>query len=148
LIRDYGAVVIGLTIDEEGIPKDSDRRVAIAHKIVKRAEALGIKRQDVIIDCSAMAVGADSGAGYVVIETIRRIKDELGVNQTLGTSNISFGMPDRPLLNSTFLAIAIAAGVTCPIVNIAMIRSAVLATDLVLGRDEYAMRYVKAYKQR
>ena len=141
LVKKYGAAIIGLTMDNEGIPNSPERRVAIAHKIVERAETLGISRQDVIIDCLAMTVGADSRAGLVVIEAIRRVKAELGVNQTLGASNISFGMPDRNLLTSYFLAIAIAAGVTCPIVNVARVRPAILATDLALG-------YVKAYRQR
>jgi len=148
LVKKYGAAIIGLTMDNEGIPNSPERRVAIAHKIVERAEALGIPRQDVIIDCLAMTVGADSRAGLVVIEAIRRVKAELGVNQTLGASNISFGMPDRNLLTSYFLAIAIAAGVTCPIVNVARVRPAILATDLALGYDDYARRYIKAYRQR
>jgi len=148
LVQKYEAAIIGLTMDDEGIPNSPERRVAIAHKIVERAEALGIPRQDVIIDCLAMTVGADSRAGLVVIEAIRRVKAELGVNQTLGASNISFGMPDRNLLTSYFLAIAIAAGVTCPIVNVARVRPAILATDLALGYDDYARRYIKAYRQR
>jgi 5-methyltetrahydrofolate--homocysteine methyltransferase len=148
LVKQYGAAVIGLTIDDEGIPKDAARRVAIARKIVERAEALGIPRQDVIIDCLAMAVAVDSKAGYPVIEAIRRIETELGVNQTLGASNISFHMPNRDLINSTFLAIAIAAGVTCPIVDVAKARPIALAADLILGRDDYARRYIKAYRER
>ena len=148
LVKKYGAAIIGLTMDNEGIPNSPERRVAIAHKIVERAEALGIPRQDVIIDCLAMTVGADSRAGLVVIEAIRRVKAELGVNQTLGASNISFGMPDRNLLTSYFLAIAIAAGVTCPIVDVARVRPAILATDLVLGCDDYAQRYIRGYRQR
>ena len=148
LVKEYGAAVIGLTMDDEGIPNSPERRVAIAHKIIERAEALGIPRQDVIIDCLAMTVGADSRAGLVVIEAIRRVKAELGVNQTLGASNISFGMPDRNLLTSYFLAIAIAAGVTCPVMDVDKVRPAILATDLVLGYDEYARRYIKGYRQR
>jgi 5-methyltetrahydrofolate--homocysteine methyltransferase len=148
MVREYGAVVIGLTIDDEGIPKDAARRVAIARKIVERAEALGIPRQDVIIDCLAMAVAVDSKAGPPVIEAVRRIATELGANQTLGASNISFHMPDRDLINSTFLAIAIAAGVTCPIVDVAKARPIALAADLILGRDDYARRYIKAYRER
>lgn len=146
LIKEYGAAVIGLTMDDNGIPDDVNQRVAIAHKIVERAEAIGISRKDVIIDCLALAVGANTEAGLVVIEAIRRIKAELGVNLTLGVSNISFGLPDRNLLNSVFLTIAIAMGVNCPIVDIAKIRSAILATDLILNRDKYAKRYVKAYQ--
>ena len=148
LIKEYGAAVIGLTMDDNGIPDVVNQRVAIAHKIVERAEAIGISRKDVVIDCLALAVGANTEAGLVVIEAIRRIKAELGVNLTLGVSNISFGLPDRNLLNSVFLTITIAMGVNCPIVDIAKIRSSVLATDLILGHDKYAKRYVKAYQQR
>ncbi len=148
LVREFGAAVIGLTMDDEGIPSDSGRRVAIAGKIIERAEVLGIPAEDIIIDCLAMSVGADTGSGVITIEAIRRVKAELGVNQTLGASNISFGLPDRDLLNNAFLAIAITAGVTCPIIDVAKVRPAVLAADLVLGRDKYAARYIKAYRQR
>ncbi|MEK7353841.1 MAG: dihydropteroate synthase [Chloroflexota bacterium] len=148
LIKEYGAVVIGLTIDDEGLPKTADKRVAIAGKIIERAEKLGIPRQDVIIDTLAMAIAADSKAGLPVIEAIRRIAAEFGVNQTLGASNISFNMPDRELLNIAFLGAVINAGVTCPIVDAAKVRPAVLAVDLVLGRDNYAQRYIRAYRQR
>ena len=148
LIKERGAVVVGLTMDEKGIPGDAEGRADIARRIVRRAEALGIPREDVVIDCLAMAIGVDSRAGMVTLETIRRVKAELGVNMTFGGSNISFGMPDRQLLNGAFLAVAIAAGITCPIVNVSQIRSAILAIDLVLGRDRHAARYIKAYRQR
>ncbi len=148
LVKEYGAAVIGLPQDDEGIPTNSDQRVAIAHKIVERAEAMGIPRQDVIIDCMVFAVGADTSSGLVAIETARRVKAELGVNLTLGASNISFGLPDRDVLNNAFVAIVIAAGVTCLIVDVARVRPIVLATDLVLGKDEYGIRYVKAHRQR
>jgi 5-methyltetrahydrofolate--homocysteine methyltransferase len=148
LIKERGAVVVGLTMDEKGIPGDAEGRVDIARRIVQRAEALGIPREDVVIDCLAMAIGVDSRAGMVTLETIRRVKAELGVNMTFGGSNISFGMPDRQLLNGAFLAVAIAAGITCPIVNVSQIRPAILAIDLALGRDRHAARYIKAYRQR
>lgn len=148
LVKEYGAAVIGLTMDDAGIPKDADRRVAIAHKIVERAEALGIPREDVIIDCLALTVATDSQAALVTLEAVRRVREELGVNQTLGASNISFGLPDRDILNGAFLTLAIAAGVTCPTVDAAKVRPAILATDLLLGRDDYAMRYIRAYRQR
>lgn len=148
LVKEYGAVVIGLTMDDEGIPMDSGRRLAIAHKIVDRVEVLGIPREDIIIDCLALTIAADSRAGLATLQAIRKVKAELGVNQTLGASNISYGLPDRDVLNSAFLALAIAAGVTCPTVDVARVRQAVLATDLFLGRDGYAQRYIKAYRQR
>ena len=148
LVKEYGAAVIGLTIDEEGIPKESDRRVGIAHKIVERAESLGIPPEDVIIDCLALTLGADSNTGLVTLEAIRKVKEELGVNQTLGASNISFGLPDRNLVNHTFLAMAISSGVTCPTVDAAKVRPAVLSADLILGRDRFAQRYMRDFRQR
>lgn len=147
LVKEYGAAVIGLAIDESGIPKDPEKRVAIAHKIVERAEAFGIPREDIIIDCLALTVGADDKAALVTLEAIRGVKAELGVNQTLGSSNISFGLPDRQVINQAFLALAIEAGVTCPTVNAAKVHQAVLATDLILGRDRFAQRYIRDYTQ-
>jgi 5-methyltetrahydrofolate--homocysteine methyltransferase len=148
LVKEYGAAVIGLVQDDEGIPKDSERRVAVAHKIMKRAEAAGIPREDIIIDCLAFAVGADTSSGPALIEAIRKIKAELGVNLILGASNVSFGLPDRDLLNNAFVAMTIAAGVTCLIVDVAKVRPAVLAADLILGHDKHARRYIEAYRQR
>ena len=104
LVKKYGTVVIGLTVDENGIPKTIGKRLAIAHKIVERAEAVGIPREDIIIDCLALSLGSDDQAGLLTLEAIQRVKTELGVNQTLGASNISFGLPDRPLVNKSFLA--------------------------------------------
>jgi 5-methyltetrahydrofolate--homocysteine methyltransferase len=147
LVKKYGAAVIGLVQDEKGIPKDSERRVAVAHKVVERAEAAGIAREDIIIDCLAFAVGADSNSGSAVIEAIRKIKAELGVNLTMGASNVSFGLPDRNLLNNAFVVMAVAAGATCLIVDVAKVRPAVLAADLILGRDKRARRYIEAYRQ-
>jgi 5-methyltetrahydrofolate--homocysteine methyltransferase len=148
LVKEYGAAVIGLTIDEEGIPKESERRVAIAHKIVKRAEAMGIPLEDVIIDCLALTLGAETHAALVTLEAVRKVREELGANQTLGASNISFGLPGRNLVNQTFLALAISSGVTCPTVDAAKVRPAVLSTDLILGRDRFAQRYMKDFRKR
>ncbi len=148
LVREYGAAVIGLVQDDEGIPKDAGRRVAIARKVVERGEAAGIPREDIIMDCLAFAVGADTSSGPEVMEAIRRIKAELGVNLTLGASNVSFGLPDRDLLNNAFVAMAVAAGVTCLIVDAARVRPIILAADLVLAKDSRAQRYVQAYRQR
>jgi 5-methyltetrahydrofolate--homocysteine methyltransferase len=148
LVKEYGAAVIGLTIDDQGIPTESERRVAIAHKIIERAAALDIPAADVIIDCLALSLGADSNAGLATLEAIRKVKIELNVNQTLGASNISFGLPDRNRVNHTFLALAIASGVTCPTVDVARVRPAVLSTDLVLGRDRFAQRFMQDFRQR
>jgi 5-methyltetrahydrofolate--homocysteine methyltransferase len=148
LVKKYGAAVIGLVQDDDGIPKDSVGRVRIAHKIIERAGIAGIPREDLIIDCLAFSAGAEPASGVTVIEAIRIIKAELGVNITLGASNISFGLPDRELLNNAFSTIAVSAGATCLIVDVAKIRPTILAADLVLGRDRYARRYIEAYRQR
>jgi len=148
LIKKYEAAVVGLVQDDDGIPKDAKRRVSIAHKIVRRAEALGITRENIVIDCLAFAVGADTSSGLAIVEAIRTIKAELGVNMTLGASNISFGLPDRELLNNAFVAMAIAVGITCLITDAAKVRPTVMGADLILGRDKHAQRYVGAYRQR
>jgi 5-methyltetrahydrofolate--homocysteine methyltransferase len=148
LVKKHGAAVIGMAQDDEGIPKDAEGRVSAARKIVERAEAAGIPREDVVIDCLAFSVGADTTAGPTVIEAIRRVKAELGVNLILGASNISYGLPERKLLNNAFVVMAATAGVTCLIVDVAKVRPIAFAADLVLGRDKRARRYIEAYRQR
>ena len=147
LVKQYGLPVIGLTLDEKGIPAEASARLEIAHKIVERAEAIGIPREDVIIDTLTLSLGANVKAGLSTLEATRRVKDELGVNQTQGASNISHGLPNRPVLTGAYLAIAIEAGLTCPTVDVALVRLAVLSADLVLGRDNYAMRFITAFRE-
>ena len=147
LVKEHNLPVIGLTLDEKGIPSDPSARVEIAHKIVERAEAIGIPREDVIIDCLTLSLGANVQAGLGTLEATRRVKEELEVNQTQGASNISHGLPNRPVLTSAYLAMAIQAGLTCPTVDVALVRMAVLAADLVLGRDNYAMRFISAFRE-
>ncbi len=147
LVKERGLPVIGLTLDEKGIPADADARVAIAKRIVERAEALGIPREDVIIDCLTLSLGANVKAGLATLEATRRVRDELGCNQTQGASNISHGLPNRPVLNGAYLAVGIEAGLTCPTVDVALVRQAVLSADLVLGRDNYAMRFIAAFRE-
>jgi 5-methyltetrahydrofolate--homocysteine methyltransferase len=148
LVAEYGTAVIGLCMDDDGIPETPEKRLAVAKKIVERAEALGIRREDILIDCLALTVGADSQAGWTTLEAIRLVKAELGVNMALGASNVSFGLPDRETINGAFLAMAIARGLNCPIVDAAKVAHYIQAADLALGRDEYAMRYLKAYRKR
>jgi len=147
LVKHYGAAVIGLVQDDEGIPQSAEKRVKIAHKIVERAEKAGIPREDVIIDVETFSVGADATSGSKVIEAINRIKIELGVNVTLAVSNVSFGLPDRALLNNAFVAMAIAAGATCFIADTEKIRPSVLAADLIFNHDMRARRYIEAYRR-
>jgi 5-methyltetrahydrofolate--homocysteine methyltransferase len=148
LVKKYHTAVIGLTQDDNGIPKDARTRISIAEKIVDRAGKMGIPGEDIVIDCLALAIGADPNSAAIALETIREIKARLGVNMTLGASNISFGMPDRLLINCSFLAMTIAAGITCPVVDVAKVRAYVLATDLLLGRDKRARRYIEAFRLR
>jgi len=148
LVKEYGAAVVGLVQDDEGIPKNADRRVAIAHKIVESAEKAGVPREDVVIDVLTFAIGAEANSGKDVLEAIRRIREELGVNMTMGASNISFGMPDRPVINNAWVSMVIAAGATALIVDAAKVKATVLATDLVLGRDRFARRFIENYRKR
>jgi 5-methyltetrahydrofolate--homocysteine methyltransferase len=148
LVAEYGAAVIGLCMDDEGIPEEPERRLAVAKKIVERATALGIPREDIVIDCLALTMGADSKAGWKTLESIRLVKEELGVNIALGASNISFGLPNRETINGAFIAMAVYSGLNCPIVDAAKVRHYILAADLAMGRDDYAMRYIKAFRQR
>ncbi|MCL5734508.1 MAG: dihydropteroate synthase [Actinobacteria bacterium] len=147
LVKEHGLPVVGLSLDEKGIPADASARLEIAHKIIERAEAAGIPRHDVIIDTLTLSLGANVKAGLTTLEATRRVRDELGVNQTQGCSNISHGLPNRPALTGAYLAMGIEAGLTCPTVDVALVRLAVLSADLVLGRDNYAMRFIAAFRE-
>ncbi len=147
LIKEYGAAVIGLAQDDEGIPKSAERRVAVAHKIVEAAGKIGIAKEDVIIDVMVYSIGAEPKSGRDVLQALRQIRAELGVNMTMGLSNISFGMPDRALLNSTWVAMVIDAGGTALIADAVKILPAVLSADLVLGRDRFGRRYLEAFRK-
>lgn len=150
LVKEHGAAVIGLCMDEDGIPPTAEDRLRVAAKIIDRAGKLGIPVEDVIIDPLALTMGADSNAGKIALDTISLVVDEFGVNITMGVSNISFGMPDRSLINSTYIAMAIQAGLTCPITNpmVPEVQLAVLAADLAMGRDDYGMGWITAFRQR
>jgi 5-methyltetrahydrofolate--homocysteine methyltransferase len=146
--KEYGAAIIGLCMDDDGITHDPEKRLAIAEKIIERAVRAGIKAEDVVIDPLAMAVSADPNACLVTLETIRLVHQKLGHNITQGASNISFGLPDRESLNAAFMTLAIYCGLTCPIANPEKITSAVRAADLVLGRDDFAVRFVEYFQRR
>ncbi len=148
IAKEYEAAIIGLTMDDNGITHDPEKRLVIAEKILERAVKYGIKEVDVIIDPLAMAVSADSKACVVTLETIRLVHQKLGLNITMGASNISFGLPGREDLNSTFISLAIFNGLTCPIANPERIAAAVRASDLVLGRDDFAIRFVEYFQSR
>ncbi len=143
IVRERGAAVIALTMDDGGIPNDPEARVAIADRILNRAAQMGIATEDVVIDPLVMAVGADSHAASVTLRTIERVRQTFGVNVNLGASNVSFGLPDRHTLNQVFLAMAIGAGATCAISDPTKLTATARAADLMSGRDEYARRYLK-----
>lgn len=150
LVKEHGAAVIGLCMDDDGIPETPEQRLAVAAKIIERAGALGIPAEDVAIDPLALTMGADSNAGRIALETIKLVVEKFGVNITMGASNISFGMPDRKYINAAFIAMAIHAGLTCPITNplVTEVNTAILAADLTMGRDDYGMRWIQGFRQR
>ncbi len=145
LVAEHKAAVIGITNDESGISHDPDVRFAVAKKIVEAADSYGIPRNDVIIDPLAMPVGAVNTAGLNLFTITRRVRDELGCNTVCGASNISFGLPDREGLNTAFIAMAIAAGMTSAITNplVESVRKTVLAGDVFMGLDENCMAWLK-----
>ncbi len=146
IVRDRQAAMIGLTISEGGIPKTAEERVALAEKILNRAAQQGIPAEDVIIDPVVMTVGSDSKAALVTLQTIELVRREFGVNISLGASNVSFGLPDRQTANQVFLAMAIQAGATCAITDPIKLGQTVRAADLMLGKDDFAMRYIKYFR--
>jgi len=148
LVKKHGAAVIGMANDETGISMIPEERLALARRIIERAADHGIPQSDVIIDPIAMTVAADPTCGVITLETMRLIRDELGNNMTCGASNVSFGLPDRATVNAAFLPLAMHAGLTCAITNplVPEVRRAVLAGDLLLGHDEYAMRWIASYR--
>jgi 5-methyltetrahydrofolate--homocysteine methyltransferase len=150
VVKEYGAAVIGLCMDDDGIPATPEDRLRVAGKIIERAGKLGIPVEDVVIDPLALTMGADSNAGKIALDTVALLVAEFGVNVTMGASNISFGMPDRPYINSAFVAMGILAGLTCPITNplVTQVITAILAADLSMGRDSYGQRWIKAYRKR
>jgi 5-methyltetrahydrofolate--homocysteine methyltransferase len=146
LVKEHGAAVIGLTMDESGIPNDAESRVAIAEKILERAAKLGIPVDDVVIDPLVLTVGADQNASFITLQTIEMVRREFGVNVNIGASNVSFGLPERDTINLAFLSMAIYAGATCAITDPMKYSLHIRATDLLRGRDANAMRYLKYYR--
>ena len=149
LVAKHGAAVIGLANDDE-IPMEPQRRLEIARKIVSRAGDYGIKPEDVVIDPLAMPVGAEPRAVNLFNETVRLIRDDLGVNMTCGASNTAFGLPDRPTLGATFLAIAESHGLTSAIMDARSRQcvDGVRAADFLLGHDEWGANWIRVHRAR
>ena len=149
LVKKYGAAVIGISNDETGISEDPVVRFAVAKKIVERAMDYGIPKEDVLIDPLVMPIGAMRNAGRQVFAILRRLREELGVNSCCGASNVSFGLPSRPPLNSAFLAMAIANGLTSAITNPIEheIKQGIMAANVMMGNDENCMAWIMANRQ-
>ena len=149
VVAEYKLPVIAISNDESGISYDPKVRFAVAKKIIERAEAYGIPREDVLVDPLAMPIGAVRTAGADLFTLVRMIREELGCNTVCGASNISFGMPNRALINDTFISMAIAAGMPCAITNPleVEIRNAIYAADVLMGNDENAIRYISAMRK-
>jgi len=146
LVKERGAAVIGLTMDDNGIPKTPEERVAVAEKIIERAARMGIPVEDIIIDPLVLTVGSDSKAALITLQTVELLRKEFGVNINLGASNVSFGLPDRPTVNQAFMTLAIQMGATCSITDPSKLGATVKAADMLLGRDDNSMRYLKYFR--
>jgi len=148
VIKEFNVPVIGLTMDDDGIPNDAETRTSIAEKIIERAAKLGIPAENIVIDPLVLTVGADSNAGAVTLKTVQMVSQTFGVNINLGASNVSFGLPDRHTINQAFLALAMGMGATCAITDPFKLASTIRAADLLMGRDEYGTRYISYWRER
>ncbi len=150
LIAKYGGVVVGLTLDEEGIPQTAGGRLKVAEKIIREAAKYGIEKKDIVIDVLAMTISSEPEGAAVALEAIGRVRKELGVHTVLGVSNISFGLPCRPILNANFYTMAMYAGLSAGIVNPSSeaMMEAYDAYHALLGMDENCGRYVAKYASR
>lgn len=147
LIQKYGGVVIGLTLDEDGIPETADGRVAIAEKIIREAAKYGIDKKDLVIDVLAMTVSSEPEGAKITLEALHRVRYDLGVNTVLGVSNISFGLPGRPIINANFYTMAMFQGLSAGIINPAsedMMRS-YYAYHVLMNLDPNCENYIGRY---
>jgi 5-methyltetrahydrofolate--homocysteine methyltransferase len=150
MVKEHGAAVICLTNDETGIPQTADERLEVCKRLVDIVHGeYEIPLEDMVVDPLAMTVGADPGAVVTTLETISRIRDEFGLNTTLGASNVSFGLPNRHALNAAFLTVASYAGLTSAIMDARteQVVDACRAADLLLARDEWGMAWIAAHRQ-
>ena len=147
IVKKYGAAVVGLTMDEKGLPKTADERIAIAKRILAAAKAHGIPKRDLWIDCLTLTVSAQQDQAKATLAAVRRVTEELGLPTVLGVSNISFGLPNRPLMARTFLTQAMAAGLTLPIINPnqADMMDAIAAHRVLSGEDAGCRDYVARF---
>jgi 5-methyltetrahydrofolate--homocysteine methyltransferase len=148
LAKKYGAAVLGLTLDEHGIPATGEGRSALASKILKAAQDNGLATENVLIDCLTLTVSAEQKQAVETLKAIRLVRERLGANTVLGVSNISFGLPRRPVISSTFFAMALEAGLTAAIINPKeqAMMDALRSAMVILNRDPHATDYIDAYK--
>ena len=148
VVKKYGAAVVGLTLDENGIPSKAEDRLAIAERILKRAMDLGIPKKDVFIDCLTLTASAQQAEVKETLKAVRMVKEELGLHTVLGVSNISFGLPCRPLVNRTFLALAMENGLDLPIINPndEDMMGTIFAFEMLHNRDENAQNFIERYR--
>jgi 5-methyltetrahydrofolate--homocysteine methyltransferase len=149
LVRKYGAAVVAISNDETGISQDPDVRFAVAKKIVERAADHGIPASDIVIDPLVMPIGAIREAGVQVMQLVHRLRTELKVNTTCGASNVSFGLPQRDGINTAFLTMAIASGMTSAITNPLHpeIVKCCMAADVMMGHDPDCMRWIRRFRE-
>ena len=149
LVKKYGAAVVGLTLDKNGIPKTAQGRFEIAEKILNRALAIGIPREDVYIDCLTLTASAEQEGAMETLKALKRVKQELGLKTVLGVSNISFGLPNRELITRTFLTMALENGLDLPIINpnVDSIIGAVRAYKLLASIDRNSVEFINCYGQ-
>ena len=148
LVKKHGAAVVAISNDETGISEDPDERFAVAKKIVERAADHGIPVSDVVVDPLVMPIGAINQAGRQVMHIVRRLREELKVNSTCGASNVSFGLPNRPGINSAFLTMAMGAGMTSAITNPIEpeLMSAIMGADVMMGHDPDCRRWIQKFR--
>ena len=149
LVKKYGAAVVAISNDETGISEDPDVRFAVAKRIVERAQDHGIPVSDVVVDPLVMPIGAINQAGVQVMRLVRRLRDELKVNTTCGASNVSFGLPNRDGINSAFLTMAIASGLTSAITNPLHLETvkACMGADVMMGHDPDCARWIRKFRE-
>lgn len=147
IVKKYGAAVIGLTMDQNGIPATAEQRFAIAERILKAACSYGIPKEDVFIDCLTLTISAEQDKAVETLRAMEMVRDRLGLHCTLGVSNISFGLPNRTLITTSFLTLAMASGLDLPIVNpnTAAIMDTIRAFNVLYNRDRNAEAYIAAY---
>ena len=147
IAKKYGAMVLGLTIDKDGVPKTVEKRLQIAEKIVNYASKIGIKKENLIIDCLTLTVGAEQEQAIKTLQAIKLVKEKLGVKTVLGVSNISFGLPNRQIVNSHFMTMALSFGLDLAIINpnIAEMMQSFRVYNLISGNDKNGEKYIESF---